>query len=199
METIEAQNEAMRAFEETLVIPEQLHRKQFVLCPVGLVGAGKTTVTKPLAERLSLVCISGDEIRKTLKEHGLSYDGLIRIGSELMKKYLALGYSTALDSDAMSPRSKAVIDNAEQEFGVTPVWVHVNPPEEFILNKLRTYKHTWLFKDGEEAVANYMRRKNLHENLTGIPFVYTFDTSRDDLENQINEATKLIQNLVALP
>ncbi len=199
METIEAQDEAMRAFEKTLIIPEQPQRKQFILCPAGLVGAGKTTVTKPLAERLSLVRISGDEIRKTLKEHGLSYEGLIRIGSELMRKYLSQGYSTALDSDAMSPRSKVVIDNAEQEFGALPVWIHVNPPEEFILNKLRTYKHTWLFKDGEEAVANYMRRKNLHENLEGMPFVYTFDTSRDDLENQIDEAAELIRNLVALP
>jgi predicted kinase len=199
METIEAQDEAMREYEKTLILPEQPRRKHFILCPAGLVGAGKTTVTKPLAEKLSLVRISGDEIRKTLKEHGLSYDGLIRIGAELMKKYLAKGYSTALDSDAMSPRSKEVIDNAEQEFGAMPVWIHVNPPEEFILNKLRTYNHTWLFKDGDEAVANYMRRKNLHENLDSIPFVYTFDTSRDDLGNQIDEATELIKSLVALP
>ncbi|MDB5265217.1 MAG: hypothetical protein JWN64_788 [Parcubacteria group bacterium] len=199
METLEMQNEVKQEYEKMLVLPQQPRRKQFILCPVGLIGAGKTTVTKPLAEKLMLVRISGDEIRKKLKEHGLSYDGLVRIAAELSKKYLAEGYSIALDSDAMSPRSKVVIENAEQEFGAMPVWIHINPPEEFILNKLRTFKHTWLFKDADEAIANYMRRKNLHENLKGIPFVYTFDTSRDDLEHQINEAILLIEQFVALP
>ncbi len=180
-------------------MPVRLNRKQFILCPVGIVGAGKTTVMKPLSERLSLVRISGDEIRKILKEHGLEYDAVVPIGAALSKKYLSQGYSLALDSDAASPRSKAVIDNAEQEFGAIPVWIHINPPEEFILNKLRTYKHTWLFKDADEAVANYKRRKNLHEDLEGIPFIYTFDTSQNNLESQIAEAAGLIKNLVTLP
>lgn len=198
METIEAQNKAMQAYEKTLALPEQPPRKQFIVCPAGLIGSGKTTVAKRLAEKLNLVRISGDEIRKVLKDHGLGYDGLVRIGGELTKKYLSQGYSMVLDSDAMSPRSKVVIDRAEQELGVLPIWVHINTPEEAILERLRTYKDRFPFKDADDAVANYMRRKNLHENLEGIPFIYTFDTSRTDLENQIGEAVILIENLVAL-
>ncbi len=136
------ENEVMKEYEESLIIPAQPHRKLFILCPVGIIGAGKTTVLKPLAQKLSLVRISGDEIRKRLKESGLGYEAIIRIGYELPRKYFACGYNGALDSDAASPRSKSVIENVEREFGAIPIWIHINPPEEFILNKLRTHKHT---------------------------------------------------------
>ncbi|MDE1944098.1 MAG: hypothetical protein KGH97_01205 [Patescibacteria group bacterium] len=60
------------------MLPELANRlpRQVFLAPVGRVGAGKTTVVKPLAERLGLVRISSDEIRKLLKERGLGYGPL---------------------------------------------------------------------------------------------------------------------------
>ena len=59
--------EEVRAeYEASLKIPRNKPKKQFFVLPVGLVGAGKTTVMKPLAEKLSLLRISGDEIRKIL-------------------------------------------------------------------------------------------------------------------------------------
>lgn len=186
----------MDEYERSLEIPSNLPKKQCILCPVGIVGAGKTTVLRPLAKKLGLVRISGDEIRKVLMEHKLGYDALVPIGMELGKKYLSLGYSLALDADAASARSKAVIENAEKEFGAQPIWIHINPPEEFILNKLRTYKHTWLFKDGEQAVQNYMLRKPLHADTSLYPFIYIFDTSKDNLPHQIDEAYALIAKLV---
>lgn len=189
----------MEEYDRSLLTPSQPQRKQFVLCPVGIVGSGKTTVLKPLSEKLSLVRISGDEIRKSLKEHGLGYDAVVSIGAALSKKYLAQGYSLALDSDAASSRSKAVIKNAEQEFGAMPIWIHIHPPEEFILNKLRMYKHTWLFKDADQAIQNYMDRKSLHENLEEYPFVYTFDTSKTDLDKQVMEAVSIIEKITEFP
>src|SRR5262245_50203908 len=52
--------------KDSLVLPKESPINQFFLCPIGLVGAGKTTVLTPLAKELSLVSISGDEIRKLL-------------------------------------------------------------------------------------------------------------------------------------
>lgn len=196
MNLSEAEQRVMEEYEETLVIPSKPNRKQFMLCPVGIVGAGKTTVLKPMSERLSLVRLSGDEIRRILKEHGLGYDAVVPIGATLSRKYLSQGYSLALDSDAASPRSKEVIGNAEKEYGVMPVWIHINPPEAFILNKLRNHEPSWLFSSPEEAIKNYEERKYLHENVDEYPFVYTFDTSRDDLDAQIAEAIGIIQKLV---
>lgn len=54
------------------------------------------------------------------------------------------------------------------------------------------YKHSWLFRDGEHAVENYRQRKELHKNLP-MKFFYTFDTSRPDIQEQIEEIAELIR------
>lgn len=191
-------NEEMLAladkYERQLFIPENPPVKQFILCPVGLVGAGKTTVVKPLSEKLSLVRISGDEIRKILKESGHTYKYVRDIAELLAQKYLDLGHSLCIDSDCVSPRTYRFLNELEKERGIKLVWIHINPPEEFILNKLRNFKYSWLFDNAEQAVENYMRRKNLHENLT-MSFIYTFDPSKNDLTNQIDKATEIIKGL----
>ncbi len=72
-------------------------------------------------------------------------------------------------------------------------WLHINPPEDFILHKLRTYKHTWLFKDGDEAVENYLRQKERRaKEDTQFNFFASIDTSASDLSEQIERVAKRI-------
>jgi len=61
MESISVEGQRIKKeYEDTLVFPVIKPDPQFVLCPIGLVGAGKTTVMMPLAERLSLyMALSG--------------------------------------------------------------------------------------------------------------------------------------------
>lgn len=92
---------------------------------------------------------------------------------------------------AATPKTQVSINDQAARYGIRVFWLHVNPPEEFILSKLRAYKHTWLFKDSDEAVKKYYSRKPLHENLT-LDFTYTFDTSRSDLTEQLDDAYKVI-------
>ena len=184
-------------YEKDLVIPNHKPKNQFILCAVGLVGAGKTTVVKPLSEKLSLVRISGDEIRKLLKENGYDYEEVQDITDKLVKKYLNQGYSVCIDRDCASPGTQESLKKFEKEYNLKLVWIHINPPEEFILNKLKKLKHSWLFANTDNAIQNYLSRKNLHKNLD-MPFVYTFDTSKDNLAQQINEAVKIISIEIGL-
>lgn len=178
--------------EDSLVIPDSKPKHQILLCPVGLVGAGKTTVVEPLSQRLNLVRISTDEVRKRLKEKGYNLVRTIEIGKKLIERYLQKGYNVAIDADCSGQYE--LVSALTTNTPITPVWIHINPPESFILNKLKTFKHSWLFKDAGEAIANYHRRKPLHENLD-MPFVYTFDTSREDLSQQIEEAVEQIRQI----
>ncbi len=184
----------MSEFEQGLLIPEAKRTPQLLVCPVGHVGAGKTTVMKPLCKKLSLVRISTDEFRHLLKDHGFSFLVMRDVLSHLAKKYLSAGFSLGLDADC-SGETKVFIDQAQQKMSdIKVVWLHIAPPERFILDKLRKYRHTWLFKDADEAIANYSRRKALHDNLD-MPFLYTFDTSRADLGEQIDETVLLIEKI----
>jgi shikimate kinase len=188
--------EVAREYEETLIIPEQKPSPQWMLMPVGLVGAGKTTVVKPLSEHFGLIRISTDEIRERLKRRGYTYEGAREITHELQKKYLQHGYSIAIDANTGSPHGIEFNKKTKEAFPqVRQVFIHINPPEEFIINKLKNYQHTWLFKDGEHAVERFHFHRN---NFTppDLPFAYTFDPSRNDLPEQLREGGKAIERVL---
>lgn len=185
-------------YEKELVVPILKPTHQYLLCTIGLIGAGKTTVIKPLAERLSLLRISTDEVRYLVYKYKQNFnkiidDTILRATiDELFKKYLRMGYSIAIDADCVSSDAQQKIKMRIKEFNVMAIWIHINPPEQFIIDKLTRYNHTWLYKNADQAIENYMARKVLHKDLT-MPFVYIFDTSKSDLEKQINDAKDIIE------
>ncbi len=189
--------EIIDLYRKDIYIPEKKLGKQFLLCPVGLIGAGKTTVVKPLSEKLRLVRVSTDEIRKILKEQGYNYDKVKQIASVLTKDFLEQGYSITIDANCGSEEAMSAVKDLVKKYGLETIWVHINPPEEFIIHKLQTFKHTWLVKNGDEAVRAYYEYKKTHDHThSDILFLYTFDTSKDDLSKQIDEAAKIIENRV---
>lgn len=182
----------MAEYELKLEIPKEKLERQIMICPVGIIGAGKTTVIKPLSKKLNLLCISIDGIRELLKENNYDYERAKEIVVRLAEKYIKKNFSIGLNTDCVSEESQRYIRQFKDKYNVKVFWIHINPPEEFIINKLRNYKHTWLFKNAEHAVGAYKRRKAAHKNLN-FPFIYTFDPSRDDLENQIDEVISIIK------
>jgi shikimate kinase len=185
-------------FVSQLKVPGEKPPKQFLLCPVGLVGAGKSTVAIPLSDKLNLLRISHDEIRQILKENGFNYDRSKEIALEVISDFLKKGYSVAIDANCGSEDTYNKIKELEKEYSLKAVWVHINPPEEFIVNKLKNFDHSWLFNNGEEAVQGYFKYKEKYGDGTnlGIDFSYTFDTSKPDLEQQIEGACEIILNKV---
>ncbi len=184
-----------KEYQKQLALPpaNKVPEKQFFLCPVGLVGAGKSTVMKPLSEILSLVRISSDDIRKILKERNVGYGQLMEIVRPLAEELAMQGFGIAFDADCGNPKTKEMILKLAEKAGAKVFWLHINPPEDFILNKLRMYNHSWLFKNEEEAIENYYRQKqkrtkeNIHFNFTA-----TLDTSKPDLADQIKDIASLI-------
>lgn len=175
-----------------LIIPDQIPERQFFLCPIGLVGAGKTTVIKPLAEHFHLVRISTDEIRKLLQEQGYNHVKTAELAYSIISDFAKKGYGVAVDADCAGNNVAGSIRQAAKAIGAKIAWIHINSPEDFILQKLRNFKHTWLFKNADEAIASYYCRKPLHEHLD-FPFLYTFNTSHSDLPRQLEDAIGIIE------
>lgn len=167
---------------------------QYLLCPIGLVGAGKSTVVKPLSEKLDLVRISGDEIRKLFKEHGHNYDKVYGLAFELINHFLTKGFSVCIDSDCAGKIEQLTKAAEKQQLPI--VWIHINPPETFILNKLSNLKPNWL-GTADEMVANYYERKPLHKDID-LDFTVVFDTSRSDIQEQIESSVSIIKQKVGI-
>jgi predicted kinase len=180
-------------YEHSLHIPEVKPLPQWMLMPVGLIGAGKTTTVKPLAERLNLIRLNTDDVREMLRDRNYSYAGARDIMLGLCKKYLALGYSLALDANTGSKTGLEYNARSIEEFPhVRQLFIHINPPDEYIINKLRNYHHTWLFKDGEDAVRDFLKNKETF-SLPNLRFIYTFDPSREDLSEQIEKGAQALE------
>lgn len=158
---------------------------QVLICPIGLVGAGKSTVVIPLSKILRIPRVSADEIRKVLKEQGYDYSLLRDISNKICSHFLDQGFGLTLDQDLASQLE--FVNAITEKYSLYAIFIHINPPEEFILNKLRNYAgEQWLTTDQEKMVANYLERKDTHKDIAEkINFDYTIDTSKPDLASTI--------------
>ncbi|MCF7835566.1 MAG: ATP-binding protein [Candidatus Marinimicrobia bacterium] len=186
------QEEIIKEYEKKLKFPKTNPEVQIMICPIGTVASGKTTIIKPLSKKLSLLKISTDEIRKLFKENGHGYDSVKDLAYKLADKYIGKGFSIAVDADCNSNGAQEKIKKLQEKYKIKVFWIHIKPPEEFIINKLKSYKHTWLFRDANHAIENYKSSKEGHKNIN-FNFIYTFDTSRDDLDKQIEECIDVIK------
>ncbi len=146
-------------FRASLVVPEHIPKEQFFFCPVGLVGAGKTTVTKPISEKLGLVRLSSDELRKMLKENGHDYASVKETGLQLAKEFASKGFSIAFDMDCGNPEVKQFVQMLANKFGAKVFFVHVNTPEDFIFEKFRKHPPSWLADNPQVMIDNYYAQK----------------------------------------
>lgn len=181
-------------YEAQLSKPKKKPRQPYLVCPVGIVGAGKTTVMRPLAEKMALVRVSSDDIRKLLKDNGHSYEPVHDITYAIVTKLLTEGFAVALDADCLSRVEN--IEKLATEYTIPVMWLHVKPPEDYILHKLRNLEPNWLGTP-LEMVANYYQQKPLHQQEFKLDFAYTFDPSQEDIAQQISNAARVIQQAVS--
>ena len=190
-------NEVLEKIRENIKIPKK-KGKPFIIGTIGLVGSGKTTVIKPIAEHFNLIRFSSDEARHVLKDNNLEYKFIKDLLSHFSKEFLDLGFGLALDADCGSPETRILMESFSKKYNIPIFWLHINPPEEFILNvnKRRNSSNSLIFGNGEEAVLNYFRQKETRENqdyLKNIDFMYEFDTSKEDVDSQITSAIQRIE------
>ncbi len=184
-------------YRSRLLLPSFKPVKQFILCPVGLIGSGKTSVLKELANELPFIRISNDQVRIIMLKYveaPLDLELFTTIMTRVFDMYLDMGYSMAADSDCASILTQRKLEEKKNRYNLSLIWIYINPPESFILENFKHFDSTKqvTLKNEELAINNYMERKILHENLW-MPFVYTFDTSRSDMDVQIKETVSLIK------
>ncbi|TSC79998.1 MAG: hypothetical protein G01um101429_310 [Parcubacteria group bacterium Gr01-1014_29] len=185
-------------YKQSLDLPAEKSTTQFLLCPVGLMGAGKTTVVKPLSEKLGIPRVSTDEIRERLKHRGYNYNSAHKLAYQIIEELLQNGFSMVIDENCGSIETREKLLELQKRYKTKLIWIRVHPPEQFIIDKLRNYPHTWLFKDSDEAIASYFRYKETYGDFSDldVPYVYTFDTSKQNLNQQLEEAFVRIQEAI---
>ena len=165
-----------------------------ILAPVGLIGSGKSTVMQALAERFSLVVIRTDAIRAHLNRFGYNNRRTPELAGRLVVSCVERGYGVAVDADVVVEEKRSALQRIARELEVPLVSVHINTPEEVILDRLRPDNPDREFK-GPEAVERYFIRKTLHENLD-IPFECVVDGA-GELETEMDKAEVCIRKALS--
>lgn len=183
-------------YKKTISIPKLKNKRQIIIAPVGLVGSGKSTVIKPLSKLLSLVRISTDEIRMLARDsHAAEKYDLVSVFREVMTYYLNRGYSLAIDADVSNIEHRELIEFEAIKKDIKIFYIKISPPKKWILEKFAKfkYKKNGLFKNKEEALDNFKNSVKLKWPLVDLDYIYKFDTSKQNLKQQILNCEGLIK------
>lgn len=148
---------------ETITLPD-VHDTPFLFAPVGLIGAGKTTLTTRIAKEFSLVYLRTDGIRKILQKYGYNFRRTAEIAYILAKELLSQGYGVAFDADTARDNVREALEDLAAQANVHIFFVHINTPEDVILKRLHPDNEAREYR-GPETIALYHQRKPLHEDL----------------------------------
>ena len=162
---------------------------RFLICPMGLVGSGKSTCLTQILKCLPMkvVRVSTDELRRFVIQSGSTpcKREIDAAYLRLVRHLLSYGYPVACDSNCF--RLREPISSLASEMGIKAFWFKVNPPEEYIVKKLRAFEHSWLFRDSDHAVERFYHHKN--KNPTpwhSVSEPFSLDPSREDLFQQVS-------------
>lgn len=183
------QNKQLAAeFSAAVEIPKTPMEPQTVIAMIGLVGSGKTTISRGLCEKLPLVYLRTDDMRTFVTQRGYDRTRIMDMAFELLIMFLKKGQSVILDADCV--RFFHELTQASQEHAFHLIWLHVATQEQEILHRLRDDNEEREYK-GQQARDKYFERKAFHKEHP-MTFLYQFNTDDKLLNDQINQAVELI-------
>ena len=114
---------AQETFIAKLNIKKSRTNNPIVVAMIGLVGSGKSSVAKKLAEHIGATVISGDEIRIELRKQGEQYEQARVIAENTMIEVMRRDSNVILDSDFIDEKKRASIREKARKFGFQLVFV----------------------------------------------------------------------------
>ena len=192
MEVAEKSSRSRLLLESLGKLPEPVARPVFIVV-AGLPGSGKTYLSKKLAEKIPVVILESDALRKTLFPKP-SYTPeesatLFREIHLLITKLLENGISPILDATNLSERFRERLYNIADRVSAKLILVYVKAPPEVISSRLEARKHEKDSKSDAD-IAIYEKMLPTVEKIRRQHFVV--DTS-SDITAAINRIVKEVK------
>lgn len=193
METLQEIAKLKELYEKTLEIKKSKLKKQIILCPVGHIASGKTTVVKPVASELGLIRLSTDELRVLARDNNLGEHTHVVVG-ELFREYLKKGFSIACDFDCSSLGRRDLIEAEAVLYNAPIIFIKINPPHSWIIHKIKSMKYfkSGLFKNVTVGLSE-IKRSFKERKLPNLKYAWVFDTSSPKLDKEIGDFCKYLE------
>jgi predicted kinase len=173
--------DVQRLTESLGELPEAVAEPAFIAVS-GLPGTGKSYFCQRLAERLPLVILESDALRKVLFPQPTyrpeESARLFRALHLLIERLLKRGISLVLDATNLSERFRERLYSIADRLGVKLILVRVEAPPEVVYQRLKVRQRAASPENKSDAdFAVYQKMKQsveaMHRNH------YAVDTSRD--------------------
>ena len=120
--------------------PSDLPAQSGLVILYGLPASGKSWFADLVAQRVPAVILNSDRLRRALIAHP-RYDGdenkrLFTAMNRRTVELLAQGQTVIFDSTALRYWARLPLESIADEHGLTPVRVHLDPPESVMLARL---------------------------------------------------------------
>jgi predicted kinase len=174
-------SDVQRLTESLGELPEAVVEPAFIAVS-GLPGTGKSYFCRKLAERLPLVILESDAMRRVLfPQPGYSPQESARLFRALyllIEHLLRRGISLVLDATNLSERFRERLYSIADRLGVRLILVRVEAPPEVVYERLRVRQQAASPQNKSDADwAVYQKMKAGAERLQRNH--YAVDTSRD--------------------
>lgn len=190
-----------------------------VIGMVGLIGSGKTTTARMLADGVDAKFIHGDTVRLMLREAGEGYEGTRKVVETVAEAFALSGTSVVIDTDHVDYEKRVALQDALSETNARVLFVRCTADPDVQFSRIRNADYrtpniftvaapesTSIASDAEvdvrlrELWRRTPRHYEWHDTGGGIwrlrdmPFAYaTIDTTeRKNAEEQVE---KLIEEL----
>lgn len=185
--------DAQRLSESLGLLPEPV-AKPFLIVLCGLPGTGKSYFCSRLADRLPVIILESDALRKTLfpspSYSFLESAHLFRVCHLLIERLLKKGIPLVFDATNLSERHREYLYSIADRLGVKLVLVRVEAPPQIVYQRLKARK------EGSESKSDadwtvYHRMKSSVERIRRNH--YAVDTSRNItpvLDKIVREVTR---------
>ncbi len=179
MEHTQLTADVERLTESLGQLPDPVAKPIFVAVS-GLPGAGKSYFCSKLAERLPVVVLESDTLRKLLFSPP-SYSSeeshrLFRAVHLLIERLLKKGVSLILDATNLSERHREYLYNIADRLGVKLILVRVEAPPQVVRQRLENRRGN-SESNSDADWATYQRMRSSVEKIRRRHYVV--DTSRD--------------------
>ena len=196
-------NKLVVDFLSRLQLPAEKAEKLFIVATIGLIGSGRSTVAKMVADKVKgAVLLSSNSARYLLKEAGLPWgDNVRQILKGVATDLLSRGYSVVFDGNAADGEDRKNINEIAAQTGASVHYIRINiDPETAQKRERAKYDDpNWVssFNDfrvntTEKILKNLDERIKLHQELksSDIPNLLgevDNNGSLEELEKQVNE------------
>lgn len=145
------EKEAERSFMKGLRIHERKTKKPVIVAIIGLVGSGKSSVAKALAELIGATVIEGGAIRLALSQQGGSYEKARAIAENATLVAFNQRGNVILDSDFVDKKKRASLREKARVFGVRLIFICTYADYDVMVERIRSHEAGIFFDEASTS------------------------------------------------